>query len=163
MKKLFLFILTFLITNLAMSQTTSSELVSSSGDRFKNTRYQLEWSVGECVTATCVRESYVISQGLHHSGYDIVTGVDNIAKDVNITVYPNPTVGLINLELNSLFENGMGNLLYSVIDFSGKVLQSERITGKVEHLDFSNYTAGVYCLIVRQENSLIGSFKIIKK
>ena len=52
---------------------------------------------------------------------------------------------------------------YIVTGISGKVLQNEKVLNEIEQLNFSNYTAGVYFLIIKQENKLIKSFKIIKK
>ena len=65
MKRLGLLVIGIGMTSLAMSQTASLELVSSSGDSFNNTSYQLDWSIGECITAWQAAGAYVITQGFH--------------------------------------------------------------------------------------------------
>ncbi len=146
------------MTSLAISQTASPELVSSSGDSFNNSTYQLDWSLGESVTATHSAGDYVITQGFHQNTY-VITAVENLATDVNISVYPNPTTDLITIDFPS-FE-GLGNVI-TVTDINGKILQQTEVTTDKEQFDFFNYANGVYFLSVKQENQTIKSFKIIK-
>jgi len=157
MKRLFFLVIGIIMTSLATSQTASPELVSSAGDSFNNTSYQLDWSIGECITATHSAGSYVITQGLHQSSYDIATEID-LAQDINITVYPNPTSDLISL---SGFQT-LSGLHVRITDINGKVLQQAEVTNETEQLNFSNYAAGTYFISVTENNQLIKSFKIIK-
>ena len=157
MKRLFFLFIGIIMTNLAFSQTASPELISSAGDSFNNTSYQLDWSIGECITATHSAGSYVITQGLHQSSYDIATEID-LAQDINITVYPNPTSDLISL---SGFQT-LSGLHVRITDINGKVLQQAEVTNETEQLNFSNYAAGTYFISVTENNQLIKSFKIIK-
>ncbi len=144
--------------SLAYSQTTNPELVSSAGESFNNSTYQICWSVGECVTATHLAEDYIITQGFHQNSY-VITEVKNLATDINISVYPNPTKDLLTVNLE---ESARPSSVLTVTDINGKVLQQAEITSDVEQLDFSNYSNGVYFLTLKQENQLIKSFKIIK-
>ncbi len=154
------------MTSLAISQTISPELISSSGDNFKNTTYQLDWSLGECITATHTAGSYVITQGFHQNTY-VITAVENLATDVNISVYPNPTTNLLTINFPTSATDfptseGLGNVKITVTDINGKILQQTEVTTYKEQLDFSIYTNGVYFLSVKQENQTIKLFKIIK-
>ena len=145
----------------ANAQTASPELVSSAGDSFNNTSYQLDWSIGECVTATHNAGDYVITQGLHQGNY-VVTSVEDLAADINISVYPNPTTDLISVSFTDLpSSNGHGNVII-ITDINGKILQQAEVTSNVEQLNFSTYANGIYFLTVKQESKLIKSFKIIK-
>ena len=142
----------------ANAQTASPELVSSSGDSFNNTSYQLDWSIGECITGTHSAGDYVITQGLHQGNY-VVTSVEDLRSDISMSVYPNPTSDFISLKVESSKVEG---LQYTISDFSGRVLQTENFAGYLEQLNFSNYANGIYFLTVNQESKLIKSFKIIK-
>ncbi len=158
MKRLFLTVGLGIALFSVNAQTASPELVSSSGDSFNNTSYQLDWSLGECITATHSAGNYVLTQGLHQNSY-VITSVENLAKDINISVYPNPTTDLITIDL--LSSAGHNNVM-TVTDINGKVLQQVEVINEVEQLSFSNYANGIYFLTIKQENQLIKSFKIIK-
>jgi len=142
----------------ANAQTASPELVSSAGDSFNNTSYQLDWSIGECITATHSAGDYVITQGFHQNTY-VVTAVEDLATDINMSVYPNPTTDFISLKVE---KSKAENMQYTVTDFSGKVLQTENFAGDIEQINFSNYAVGTYFISVMENNQLIKSFKIIK-
>ena len=86
MKKLGLFVFGLVLTTIAFSQTASPELVNSAGDSFTNETYQLDWSIGECITATHSEGDYVITQGFHQESY-VITAVEDLSDvGVNITV-----------------------------------------------------------------------------
>ena len=142
----------------ANAQTASLELVSSSGDSFNNTSYQLDWSIGECITGTQSAGDYVITQGLHQGNY-VVTSVEDLRLDILMSVYPNPTTDFISLKAESSKVEGMQ---YTITDFSGKVLQTAHFVGDIEQLNFTNYAVGTYFISVMENNQLIKSFKIIK-
>jgi len=158
MKRLFFFVIGIIMTNLAFSQTASPELVSSAGDSFNNTSYQLDWSIGECITATHSAGSYVITQGFHQNSY-VVTSVEDLRTDISISVYPNPTTDFISLKIES---SKVEDMQYTITDFSGRVLQTDNFTDDIEQINFSNYAAGTYFISVTENNQLIKSFKIIK-
>ncbi len=158
MKRLFFLVIGIIMTSLAFSQTASPELVSSAGDSFNNTSYQLDWSIGECIIQTHSAGDYVITQGFHQNSY-VVTSVENLRTDINISVYPNPTTDLITLDFKT--SAGLLNVL-TITDLNGKVLQQVKVTNETEQLNFSNYANGIYFLTVTENNQLIKSFKIIK-
>ncbi len=56
-------------------------MISSSGDNFTNSTYQLDWSIGECVTATHSEGNYVITQGFHQESY-VITIIENLKMDI---------------------------------------------------------------------------------
>ena len=158
MRKIILLVVALAMTNLAISQTTSPELVSSSGDSFSNATYQLDWSVGECVTATHSAGDYVITQGFHQNTY-VITTVEDLRAEIEMTVYPNPTSDFISLKVES---SKAENMRYTIIDFTGKVLQISDFSSDIEQINFSNYAVGTYFISVMENNQLIKSFQIIK-
>lgn len=141
------------------SQTVNSELVSTSGDHFGNNDYQIEWSVGECVTATHVSNEYRLSQGFHQSTY-VVTLLEDLRSDFEISVYPNPTSDIIFLGIEDVLLKG---LYYTVHDISGRTLDQNRINSTKQTIDFANYSLGTYSITISQNNQFIKSFQIIKK
>lgn len=143
----------------ANAQTASPELVSSSGDNFSNATYQLDWSVGECVTATHSAGEYVITQGFHQNTY-VITPVEDLRADIEISVYPNPTNDLVTIDFP--LSEGHGNVKIIVTELSGKVLQTAEMQSDLAQINFSAYANGTYLITISQNNQLIKSFQIIK-
>ena len=148
-----------LFVKTAISQTAYLELISSSGESSNNTSYQLDWSIGESITSTYNVDNYLITQGFHQNTYSTLL-VKDLAKDIDLYVFPNPTSDILTIRNNtSTFFLGT----ISITDLQGNVIQQKTITTKEEHLDLSNYADGGYLLLVKQQNELIKIFKIIKK
>ena len=168
MRKIILFFVGLFLANLAISQTASPELVSSAGESFINTSYQLDWSIGECVTTTHSAGNYVITQGFHQNSY-VITTIKDLVTDVKISVYPNPTTDFINLKIypvenyNRVESSKVEDLQYTITDFSGKILQTKKIAEDIEQINFSNFATGTYFITISENKQLIKSFKIIKK
>jgi hypothetical protein len=145
----------------AISQNLSPELVSSSGTHFSNATYQLDWSLGECVTTTHSADNYVITQGFHQENYSISVGITDCNTSIDITVYPNPTTDFITINITSDNLKNVSNL--RLTDTNGKVLLQEKVNEIETFLNFSEYASGVYFLSIKNNNQLITSYKIVKK
>lgn len=157
MRKFIFFITGLFISISATSQTASFELVSSSGESFNNATCQLDWSIGESITATHSAEDYIITQGFHQDDY-VITTVEDLQTDINISVFPNPATDFITINLEaSLIPS---SVLLS--DTNGKAILQRKIFDAESKLDFSSYTQGVYFLSIKRENKVIKTFKIIK-
>jgi hypothetical protein len=161
MKKKVLQAAVLLFSFSAISQSLGSELISSSGAHYSNTNYQLDWSIGECVTATHNTGSYTITQGFHQENYSVSLGFIDTALHANIQVFPNPTVDFISvlLDRNDL----VGILSLKITDTKGTVLLQKKINEIGTTIDFSEYASGIYLLFVKRNNQLITSYKIIKE
>ena len=158
MKKSGLSIAGFLLAVLAFGQTVNPELVSSSGASFSSTTYQLDWSIGESITASYTGNNKTITQGLHQGNLTVTSAFD-LAMDVEILVYPNPTTDLITMQLG--VEN-TDELAYTVSDINGKHVLQGKIGNKTQMLNLGSVVSDFYFLSIKQENQIIKSFKIIK-
>jgi len=162
MKKIFLLLISFNLTIFLVSQTVNLELVTSSGESFRNTTYQLDWSIGESITKTHSAGNYILTQGFHHGHYEI-TAIDNLVDtDVNISVFPNPTSDFVSVKLQNLSTSEIPSGILFLTDLKGKVLLQEKMNKTEKQLDFSIFSPGIYFLSLKQENSLLKTFKIIK-
>lgn len=169
MKKLELIIICFGLTIASMSQTASPELITSSGESFNNMTYKVDWSIGECITTSHNAGAYIITQGFHQNSYTI-TAVNELPDiGIIITVYPNPTSDILWLKIypsrksDKTEKTESVSRHYSLTNINGKVMQNKKVLNETEQIDFSNYSAGVYLLLIKQENKIIKSFKIHKK
>ncbi|MCP4178690.1 MAG: T9SS type A sorting domain-containing protein [bacterium] len=157
MKKITLFTIAFILTTHLVGQNTSSELISSSGESFKNTTYQLDWSVGDNITASHSLEDYVITQGFHQT--NSVIAEEKQLPDIitDMSVYPNPTSDLLVLK-TPLSEN----YLCEITDIKGNYILKEKITEPIKEMHFNNYADGIYFLTVKHGRNVLKTFKIIK-
>ena len=78
------------------------------------------------------------------------------AKQTSFSLYPNPSDGLINVELDA---NGTTST-YRVLDITGKVVASNRLEAGLQSVDLTNLTAGVYIFELTQ-GTAIESKKIV--
>lgn len=161
MKRLILIFGLGVFVLIAKSQTVSPELISSAGDSFNNTSYQLDWSIGELVTETYTGTQNTLTQGFHQENTYIVTNIDeNPLLEFSIVAFPNPTSDLICLKVENEKFNEMQ---YFITDISGKVLQNGKFANETEQINFSNYAVGTYLITISQNNQFVKSFQIIKK
>lgn len=87
-----------------------------------------------------------------------ISQTDNIG-DMQITVYPNPTEGVLRVTINGVTDN---SFLFTVIDMGGRVLQRFKSYSVETAVDMTSYLKGVYILkIVAGGKSSV--FRIIKK
>ena len=80
--------------------------------------------------------------------------------DIKVKIYPNPTTGLVTVEITNLPEGESANIwLYAI---NGKLINTYKDAGNVIRVDLSNQPAGVYVMrIVAGERRT--EWKIIKK
>jgi hypothetical protein len=78
---------------------------------------------------------------------DLSPQIDKIG-DVEISIYPNPTVGILNI--NSFSNDGKELVCQLVfLDLNGKVLLTKQVSNTDTQLDISAYPSGIYVLCVR--------------
>jgi hypothetical protein len=76
---------------------------------------------------------------------ETITGADILEAPLTLKPYPNPTNGLITLNLDEL----SSNCLITIVDLSGKIILRKTATGgQTVELDISAYPAGIYLLTV---------------
>jgi hypothetical protein len=146
---------------ISVGQDISPQLISSCGEQFENDSYQLAWSLGECAISTLESGNFVLTQGFHQSSYEIETAIETeMGIELNLKVYPNPTTDFLILETGQF---DLKEIQYQILDLKGSVLENNSFINTMERLDFSSYTNGIYFIIIKQENQIIKSFKIIKQ
>jgi len=82
-------------------------------------------------------------------------GINNLSE-TEISVYPNPTTGLINLKISER------PLIVEITNTTGKVLVQINSKSTSQAFDFSNYLSGIYFIKVQNENGVYTKI-IIKK
>jgi len=150
------------------AQTTSLELVSSSGDSFNNTNYQLDWSIGELVNETYAASQNILTQGFHQGTYNVTSIDEKPLLKFSIRAFPNPTSDFISLKIHPIKNSNkpesekFNKIQYTITDLSGKVLQTSKIQSNLKKINFSDYTNGMYLISITQNNQLLKLFQIVK-
>ena len=154
--------------------SSSSSVVCSMGGSLSLTATganSYTWSTGATTTSIIVSPSVTTSYTVYGSNTNgcassvftqTVVICNNISKDFdidqNFTIYPNPTNGFINVELNRTVDNAE----FLVFNTDGKLIQKSIIQIGVNKIDILNYSSGIYFGILKSNNLIINSTKFIK-
>lgn len=76
--------------------------------------------------------------------------IDNVFNQLSI--YPNPTKGLLNINLNTLLE---GETVYSIYDIQGRKIMQKFSNNTNETLNIEKFAKGVYMLSIENGNNKI--------
>jgi len=82
--------------------------------------------------------------------------------NINVSVYPNPTLGLLNIKItNTENPNENVNAEYSIINENGMTVLNNKYSGMLQAIDFTIYTSGIYYLKINNEK-INKTIKIVK-
>lgn len=107
----------------------------------------------------CYQDSVI---GLYSTGmvdscdYTLLgTGIDENVRDNLIKIYPNPAKHYVDIEVdyNSILEA-------ELLDLNGRIIVTKQFTSSLK-LDLFNLKSGVYLLIIRDKDEVIGYNKVI--
>lgn len=144
------------------AQKINPQVISSAGSRYQTNTMSIDWTLGELSITTIQGTSNIISQGFHQSRY-IVTATDELSKDLrNISVYPNPTSDLIQMDIS--FDVVRSVHVY-LKDVNGKQIWNNKYYGQqiTESTSLSNLPNGMYFLsFIIDGNKSTQTFKIQK-
>ena len=82
--------------------------------------------------------------------------ISTLDKDNSITVYPNPSTGIYNIDIT-------GDATIEIFDVVGKQLQCKKITNGANQLDLTQYNSGVYLAKVTNDLNQSITIKIVKE
>ncbi|MDR9398907.1 MAG: T9SS type A sorting domain-containing protein, partial [Salibacter sp.] len=89
----------------------------------------------------------------------ILTGSEERTFTAEVKLYPNPTRGNVNLQVSGMEEN----MLYSVLDQTGRELQRGRIMNGQNRIDMNNYANALYFIkLTDKQGEMIKVYRIVK-
>lgn len=142
-------------------QSLSPEVISTAGDHFATANAQLSWTLGEPIIETLNGSgAAMLTQGFHQTNL-MVTALEDLAVDFQVRVYPNPTVGWLNVEA----EEAPAAFGLELFDATGRLLRSSPVEPEsgLRTLDLSGYAPGLYLLRLHtQGRKTIKTFKVFK-
>ena len=122
------------------------------------------YAIGQIAVQSYEESGVIISEGVQQP-YEIqIIGVDDYPSiTLNAMVYPNPTVGNIQLTIyNEQFTMNNGSWEVNVFDMNGKLLFAKKIEGENTEIPMSHLAAGTYFVNVVSEKQVMKSFKVVK-
>jgi hypothetical protein len=156
-KKLIFVLLVFVIHNSIQSQNISKQVIGTAGKTQNNTNLKISWTIGEPVVGLMTGGGSQIGNGFYQALNLTLLSVEGDKKDLKINVYPNPTSQLIYVNHSEL-----NKFQIQITDLNGKQIFSGTLEKDIP-LDISNYTKGIYFLLIESEESQYKStYKIIK-
>jgi hypothetical protein len=100
----------------------------------------------------------LVTQGFHQSNLTI-TAIDKLDNKIGITIFPNPTLDIIQIKFEKVNENNVLEL-YSV---DGKLLLTKNASTDIQlQLDLSAYNSGTYILKIKNKKVQLRSYQVIK-
>jgi hypothetical protein len=157
--KSFLFFL--LMSGFGISILQAQEAIPTSGGNATGTGGSVSYSVGQVVYTTNTGTNGTVAQGVQQP-YEIsvVTAISN-TEGINLecTVYPNPTRGIIKLVVET---KDFENLRFQLFDLNGILLQDKKVEAEETEILMDSLSPSTYFLKILNGNKEIKTFKIIK-
>lgn len=138
----------------------SQDLVSCAGGHFSNSSYEVDWSIGECLTETLSGNSGIVSQGLHQGHYIITSLNESLKQSFNISVYPNPFVENFNIDFSEL--DNLHEIKIELYDEKGALLHEKSVIKHLEKINLTGMPGQCFFLKLISGKQLLGTHKIIK-
>jgi len=118
------------------------------------------YSIGQLVYTTTASESGSVSNGVQQP-FEIINLIinDQNILDTKITVYPNPSIDYLILEINDT----LNKLNYYLYDSIGRLLTKKTITKNKTIINLKSFPTDSYLLKITNSNQILKTIKIIKK
>jgi hypothetical protein len=140
---------------------TAQESVNTTGGNATGSGGSASYSAGQVFYQIYKDSTGEVRQGVQQP-YEIYTvAVENeTTVPISLNIFPNPTSGMLTLDLK---DNNPLQYKYLLYDAQGKLIDSMPISDIQTQLSFGYLPTGVYMLNLMQKNVVIKSFKIVKR
>ena len=161
MKKIVLQFIAFFLLGLSSFTMMGQESVNTSGQNATGTGGSASYSVGQIVYTTNSGTNGSVAQGVQQP-YEIsvVLGIEHPEINLQMTVSPNPTTNSVTLKVaNYEFET----LSYQLYDITGKQFLIGQTSTNETQILLGDLPSSTYFLKITNQNTIIKTFKILKK
>jgi hypothetical protein len=158
-------VITLLFVIFSFLSVFSQEAILVSGGDATGTGGTSSYSVGQVAYSTHTSSAGSVSEGVQQA-YEIsdVTGINhNVEINLSFSAYPNPTTDFLILKIGATESNSTLSMRYQLFDLNGKLIESQKITGKETTVSMNNLVSATYFLMVTVGNKEIKKFKILKR
>lgn len=150
-----------LLLGVGLSGVQAQESIVASGVELTGSGGTMSSSIGQVAYTTNSAATGSVVQGVQQP-YEISTITDlEEANNINLelSAFPNPTTDFLNLNIEN-YDNE--NLSYQLLDFSGKIIESNTLSSSNTRISVENLAMAIYFLKVINNDTEIKTFKIVK-
>jgi hypothetical protein len=153
--------ITFLFVLFSVYTIRAQDALVASGVEASGTGGSLSYSVGQGLYTTNTGSTGSLAQGVQQA-FEIITLSNPELTSVTLfaVAYPNPTTDKVVLSLGNLDLTALSYVLY---DLSGRLVLNALVQEFKTEIAMQNLPLGVYILKVNKNNTVLKTFKIIKK
>ena len=138
----------------------AQEAVIAVGGNASGSTGTVAYSIGQIVYTTNTGINGLVAQGVQQPYIiSVVLGVEHQTIQLDFTVYPNPTINFLTLNVGNA---ELSTLNFQLYDLSGKLIESRKILSSTETISMENLPSALYFLRVTNNNQDLKTFKIIK-
>lgn len=164
----------FSFASLSLAQNLERSVLSGLGGSNYNSNFQIDYTLGETITASVQTGTFTITQGFQQPILDSTANPGDSSNTitplhkslVEYTLYPNPASNEINIKLES---NINTSVYFNIIDIKGKVVyRSQKALALPlrlqQRFSVAQLAAGTYFLQILDSNhNPVASIKWIKQ
>lgn len=160
MNKITLLIAIFFLLLINYSTHFSQENTNTAGGESTGANGTISYSIGQPFYSEVSNQDNYVIEGLQQP-YEIsvISGIEINSINLTISAFPNPTTKYLNLEYDDLPKN---DTYYSIMNLDGTLIMNGIIKNMGTKLDISNLPNSTYFVTIRDNKSILKSFKIIK-
>jgi hypothetical protein len=141
------------------AQQIKQQVISSAGGYNVSGGMSISWTLGETIIPTFQNGNLIITHGFQQQ-LIITTVEDNIEPLVTVTIYPNPSSDMINIQFVKPVD---GEIRIFLLDSQGRLVKTDRIeeTETNKKIDMQDLAAGIYYLRMTKGNR-VNVYKVVK-
>ena len=139
----------------------AQDAIVPSGGNGTGSNGSFSYTVGQIEYTTLVGVNGSVRQGVQQP-FEVSVGFGAELKHINLelSAYPNPTTDYLFLSVEDVTHSDFRAELY---DLRGRLLRSIIIEGETTKIDMKRYEQAIYLVHVYDNNSIVKTFKIIKR
>ena len=147
----------FICLLLALFNTTvAQEVISTQGSTYTNSTATIDFTIGEAIISTQSNGIHDICQGFHQTNWNFVD-LEDFDRDFEVSVLPNPLENV--LVINAPIYLGKTYVLY---DAQGRIVVDGKLDTNKTLVSVEFLSPALYTLVVKERDTLLKSFKLIK-
>lgn len=139
----------------------AQESINTSGGDATGSGGTVAYSVGQANYQTNSSPSFTVSAGVQQTYHIFPVGQnEEINANISLSVFPNPTVNHLTLQVS---EGSHTKMTYQLHDLQGQLLQHKEVTTQQTQIFTGDLPSAVYFVkVLNHEKQPIKTFKIVK-
>ncbi len=149
-----------IILMLNINTIQAQESIHTAGGNASSSSGSVSFSIGQVNYTNQSTSAGKISQGVQQPYEIFSVGINEYSQDLQISLYPNPTIHELIL---SIIDFSNKEFSYDLYDIHGKILLNNKITEENTTIDMSSFATATYFINIKnKEGKNIQIFKVIK-